>query len=188
MLKTLGYAALIGGALVALPALAQDSSSPFVKNQAIDQWRASKLVGVSVMGPDQKRIGKIEDVLVDHDGKAQTVVIGVGGFLGIGTKDVGVPFHSLQWRTEGRAVAVNPPAPSTGMAQTAAPATVKTDPAATEASQGYPDMAMLNMTKQQLQNAPDFHYAPSPTAGAAAPLTAPPPPAAQKRTDATTPN
>jgi sporulation protein YlmC with PRC-barrel domain len=162
MLKTLGYAALIGGTLIALPAFAQTSNDTFVKEQAINQWRASKLVGVKVVGNDQKKIGSIEDVLLDHDGNAQTVVIGVGGFLGIGAKDVAVPFKAMQWRTEGRAVAVNPPDASPGVAQTAAPATVKTDPAATEASQGYPDMAMLDMTKQQLQNAPDFHYAATP--------------------------
>ncbi len=162
MLKTLGYAALIGGTLIALPAFAQTPNDTFVKEQAINQWRASKLVGVKVVGNDQKKIGSIEDVLLDHDGAAQTVVIGVGGFLGIGAKDVAVPFKTMQWRTEGRAVAVNPPNASPGVGQTASPATVKTDPAATEASQGYPDMAMLDMTKQQLQSAPDFHYAPTP--------------------------
>jgi sporulation protein YlmC with PRC-barrel domain len=162
MLKTIGYAALLGGALIALPAFAQSSNDSFVKQQQMNQWRASKLVGVKVVGNDDKKIGSINDVLIDHDGNAQTVVIGVGGFLGIGAKDVAVPFKAMQWRTEGRAVAVNPPDASPGVAQTGTPATVKTDPAATEASQGYPDMAMLDMTKQQLQNAPDFHYMPTP--------------------------
>jgi hypothetical protein len=57
-----------------------------------------------------------------------------------------------------------------------APAMKKTDPAATEASQGYPDMAMLNMTKEQLQAAPDFKYAPTPgseEAAAPAPASTP---------------
>jgi len=164
MLKRLGYVALVGGALIALPALAQAAGdTPFVTNQAIDQWRASKLVGVSVMGAEQKSIGTIEDVLIDHDGNAQTVVIGVGGFLGIGEKAVGVPFKTMHWRTEARMVTETAPMtapPATG--DTAGPPTVKTDPAATEASQGYPDVAILDMTKQQLQNAPDFHYAPAP--------------------------
>ena len=160
MLKQLGFAALLGAALIA-PATAQTSSDPFIKEQAINQWRASKLVGVSVMGADQKKIGKIEDVLVDHDGNAQAIVISVGGFLGIGAKDVAVPFKMMQWRTEGRPVPVPVQTPNP---IGAAPATAKTDPAATEASQGYPDMAMLDMTKTQLQNAPDFHYAPEPAA------------------------
>jgi len=167
MLKQLGIAALFGAALIA-PASAQTSSDPFIKQQAVDQWRASKLVGVSVVGADQKKIGKIEEVLVDHNGSAQAIVISVGGFLGIGAKDVAVPFKSMQWRTEGRSVAAPPSQTSaqtstTPMSSTPA-ATVKTDPAATEASQGYPDMAMLDMTKEQLQNAPDFQYAPPPAA------------------------
>jgi sporulation protein YlmC with PRC-barrel domain len=179
MLKKLGSIGLLGGALMALPVLAQAADDSFVKEQSMNQWRASKLVGVSVMGADQKKIGKIDDVLFDHEGNAQVIVIGVGGFLGIGAKDVGVPFKTMQWRTEGRTVATaGPPATSSpGSNPTSAPsATMKTDPAATEASQGYPDMGVLNMTKSQLQAAPDFHYAASPTADAgpaAAPATAP---------------
>jgi sporulation protein YlmC with PRC-barrel domain len=167
MLKKLGYAGMIGGALIAFPLLAQAADDTFVKEQATNQWRASKLVGVSVMGPDQKKIGKIDDVLFDHDGNAQVIVVGVGGFLGLGAKEVGVPFKTMQWRTEGRTVATAgpPPASSSGNAPST---TAKTDPAATEASQGYPDMGVLNMTKAQLQSAPDFHYAASPTADAGA--------------------
>jgi sporulation protein YlmC with PRC-barrel domain len=179
MLKQLGFIGLVGGALIAIPAMAQAADDSFVKEQSMNQWRASKLVGVSVMGADQKKIGKIDDVLFDHDGNAQVIVVGVGGFLGIGAKDVGVPFKTMQWRTEGRTVATaGPPATSSpGSNPTSAPsANMKTDPAATEASQGYPDMGVLNMTKAQLQGAPDFHYAASPTAdagAAAAPPAAP---------------
>ncbi|MBV9907923.1 MAG: PRC-barrel domain-containing protein, partial [Hyphomicrobiales bacterium] len=163
--------------LLAAPAFADNDI--FVKQQAIDQWRASKLVGVSVVGSDQKTtIGSIKDVLIDHNGNAQAVVIGVGGFLGMGQKNVAVPFKELQWRTEARTVAESAPASTSGTGNSA-PAMKKTDPAATEASQGYPDMAMLNMTKEQLKAAPDFQYAPTPSSGdtSAAPATAP---AAQK--------
>jgi sporulation protein YlmC with PRC-barrel domain len=177
MLKQLGYAGLIGAALMATPVLAQTADNSFVKQQAINQWRASQLVGVSVMGADQTKIGKIEDVLIDHDGTAQVVVIGVGGFLGIGRKDVGVPFKSMQWRTEGRTVAITAPPPKSSDNSDAmnTTATTKTDPAATEANQGYPDMGVLNLTKAQLQNAPDFRYAPSPTADAGAAANPPAP-------------
>ncbi len=162
MLRSISYAALIGAALLAAPAFAETTNDAFVKQQAIDQWRASKLVGVSVLGADQKTtIGSIKDVLIDHNGNAQAVVIGVGGFLGMGQKNVAVPFKNLQWRTEGRTVAEATPMTTSGSGN-AAPAMKKTDPAATEASQGYPDMAMLNMTKEQLQLAPDFKYAPYP--------------------------
>jgi sporulation protein YlmC with PRC-barrel domain len=144
---------------------AKPSSDTFVTRQEMDQWRGSKLVGVSVYGPDQKKVGSIKDVLMDHDGNAKVIVISVGGFLGIGSKDVGVPFKSMQWRTEGRAAATNPPPASTtgsgnGMSAGQSAATeTKTDPKAVEASQGYPDMGVIAMTQEQLKAAPEFHYA-----------------------------
>ena len=142
-------------------AAAQDNGA-FVKEQALNQWRASKLVGVSVMGPNQEKIGKIEDVLMDHDGNAQVVVVSVGGFLGMGAKDVGVPFKTMQWRTEGRTVVAGGARDAHEQRPCQRPAKpVKSDPAAAEANQGYPDMGVLNMTKAQLQSAPDFKYAPS---------------------------
>ncbi len=61
-------------------------------------------MGVGVFGPDDKQIGKIDDVSMNQNGAAQTVVIGAGGFLGFGKKDVAVPFSaarldvSLHWR------------------------------------------------------------------------------------------
>jgi sporulation protein YlmC with PRC-barrel domain len=150
----------------------------FVTSEAVTQWRAPKLVGVAVYGPDDKQIGKIRDVLIDHDGAAQTVVIGVGGFLGFGTKDVAVPFAAIQWRTEPRKVPAtdqpptNPVASTSG--QTAGPPPMKeTDPAATEASQGYPDKAILGVTVADLKSAPDFHYAASPEANVDARATGP---------------
>jgi hypothetical protein len=96
------------------------------------------------------------------------VVIGVGGFLGLGTKEVAVPFTAMRWRTEARVVPItNPPLanPPGSTGDTNERRTQKmTDPAATEASQGYPDKAFLSVTLEQLQSAPDFEYAPSPLA------------------------
>ena len=134
----------------------------FVTQQAHNQWRSSKLVGVSVYGPDQKKVGSIRDILMDHDGNAQVIVVSVGGFLGMGSKDVAVPFKAMQWRTEGRAAATNPPPASTsgtGNGMSANEGSAKTDPADVEASQGYPDRGVLDMTEAQLKKAPGFHYA-----------------------------
>jgi sporulation protein YlmC with PRC-barrel domain len=145
------------------------AGATFVTAQTVTQWRAPKLVGVAVYGPDDKQIGKIKDVLIDHNGATQAVVIGVGGFLGFGEKDVAVPFAAIRWRTEPRKVPAtdqpptNPVASTSG--QTAGPPPMKeTDLAATEASQGYPDKAMLGVTVADLKSAPDFHYAASPQA------------------------
>ena len=94
----------------AQPAKGADANSQlpaginFVTMQEKAQWRTPKLIGVDVYGADNKKIGKIDDILMGHDGKAQAVVIGVGGFLGIGKKDVGVPFSAIEWKTEPRKV------------------------------------------------------------------------------------
>jgi PRC-barrel domain len=140
---------------------------PFATRQSVGQWRAPKLVGVAVFSADNQKIGLVKDVLIDHDGVARVVVIAVGGFLGIGAKDIGVPFNSLQWRTEGRVVPTDQPTVSPLSATNAAgeqpePRTI--DPAAAEASQGYPDKALLSVTLAQLQSAPEFQYAPNPVA------------------------
>ncbi|HLH51318.1 MAG TPA: PRC-barrel domain-containing protein [Roseiarcus sp.] len=153
----------------------QASANPtFITQQAKDQWRAGKLVGVAVYGKNQKKVGSVKDILMDHEGNAQAVVISIGGFLGIGSKDVAVPFKAMQWQTEGRAAATNPPPASTsgtgngmtpnqGAAQPAQ-ATQKESPADVEASQGYPDRGVIAMTEAQLKSAPDFHYASDNTA------------------------
>lgn len=71
------------------------SQVAFVQNQHATDWRGSKLIGASVYGPDDKSIGDINDVLIANDGKINAVVIGVGGFLGVGEKNVAVPFDKL---------------------------------------------------------------------------------------------
>jgi sporulation protein YlmC with PRC-barrel domain len=70
-------------------------SAGFVRQQTPDEWRGSKLIGSSVYGPDDKSIGEIDDVIVASNGQIKAVVVGVGGFLGVGQKDVAVPFNSL---------------------------------------------------------------------------------------------
>lgn len=67
----------------------------FVQQQNASEWRGSKLIGASVYGPENASIGEISDVLIASDGKIQAVVVGVGGFLGAGEKDVALPFDAL---------------------------------------------------------------------------------------------
>src|SRR4051795_2168161 len=54
----------------------------------------------NVYDPSDNKIGEIMDVLVDRAGKATALIIGVGGFLGIGEKDVAVPFDAVQVTTK----------------------------------------------------------------------------------------
>ena len=181
MLRSLAYTSFVSAALMGSGAYAADNPAPtdqsaqtqaalgvsFVTSQDMSQWRAPKLIGVGVYGPDDKQIGKIDDLLVDKNGSAKTIVIGVGGFLGF-KKDVAVPFSAAvaNGTAEGRgrrrstsAVTGNPAAPGTTANQQ--PPMKETDPAAAEASKGYPDKAVLNVTLDELKSAPDFKYASS---------------------------
>jgi hypothetical protein len=54
----------------------------------------------SVYDPSDAKIGEIVDVLIDREGKATALMIGVGGFLGIGQKDVAVPFNAVRVTTK----------------------------------------------------------------------------------------
>ncbi len=100
---TLAAAFALAPALAAPAALAQ--SGPFLAEEGPELWRASKLVGVDVLGPDGKKVGTVSDVLMDHDGHAADVVIGVGGFLGLGRKDVALPFAQVRFTQEPRPAA-----------------------------------------------------------------------------------
>src|SRR5215212_3821520 len=142
------------------------------------QWRASKLEGLDVYNQNNEKIGDIDELILDNSGKIQAVVIGVGGFLGIGERNVAVPFDQIKFVNEPRAgVAVNNPnAPATpvapGTATTAtnnttvntANAPTTTGTATTtrtdNANRDVPDHAILtvNMTKDQLKAAPEFKY------------------------------
>jgi PRC-barrel domain len=60
----------------------------FVATQKPDQWLASKFKGTDVLGADNKKIGDVSDMLFDKNGKIEAFVISVGGFLGMGAKEV----------------------------------------------------------------------------------------------------
>ena len=60
----------------------------FVSAQKPDQWLASKFKGTDVLGSDNQKIGDVSDILFDKSGKVEAFVIGVGGFLGVGSKEV----------------------------------------------------------------------------------------------------
>jgi hypothetical protein len=62
----------------------------FVTKQTSDQHLASKVNGTDVIGADDAKIGDVSDVLFDKDHKVIAYIVGVGGFLGIGAKDVAI--------------------------------------------------------------------------------------------------
>jgi sporulation protein YlmC with PRC-barrel domain len=54
----------------------------------------------NVYDPSDNKIGEIMDVLVDREGRATALIVGVGGFLGVGEKDVAVPFNAVRATTK----------------------------------------------------------------------------------------
>lgn len=88
ILHSLGLAA--AASLIAGAASAAVMSAP-----PPDSWTVTNYYKQTVYGPNQNKIGDVDDVLVDKSGKVTGLVIGVGGFLGVGTKDVIVPFSDV---------------------------------------------------------------------------------------------
>jgi sporulation protein YlmC with PRC-barrel domain len=68
----------------------------FVISQKPDQWLASKFRGTNVLGADGKKIGDVRDILFDKTGKIEAYVVSVGGFLGMGAKEVAMAPDSFQ--------------------------------------------------------------------------------------------
>jgi sporulation protein YlmC with PRC-barrel domain len=116
------------------------------------QWRASKLIGVDVYNTANEKLGDISDILLDQSGKVSGVIIGVGGFLGLGERDVLVGLDKLDL--------VKEPLPSTtGAATGSLTQTARSARAANE--KWYPDHAVMNATKDQLKAMPQFKYSDS---------------------------
>jgi len=108
----------------------------FINTQATDQWLSSNFIGVDVVGPDNVKIGDITDILFEKNGNVVGYVVGIGGFLGIGAKNVALAPSSFQ------VVPADAGRATTGSAATAARAD---------------DVKLkLNMTKDQLQQAASF--------------------------------
>ncbi len=156
-------AALLGATLLAVPAMAQSNKAPPpAANQqtqtqmrgdvaATDLWRGSKVIGLNVYNNQNDKIGDINELLLDRQGRIEMVVIGVGGFLGMGEHNVAVKFSALKWATEPvqSKTSANRPATTTTGAGAGANAA---------ADQNYPDHAVLDATKKQLKSMPEFKY------------------------------
>ncbi|KJC52842.1 photosystem reaction center subunit H [Bradyrhizobium sp. LTSP885] len=177
-------AGIAGSALLATVAFAQ---TPTDKNDKAEMstattsasstshqgnWRASKVVGLSVYNDNNQSVGSINDLLMDKSGDIKAVVIGVGGFLGVGEHLVAVPLDKVKFVNQpvaytgagasntgtGPATTNTTPTTTTGAATTA-PAATTTAPAATSKSNPwYPDHAVFNATKDELKAMPEFKY------------------------------
>ena len=162
MLKTLLITAAVSGVIISgaiaqsetptAPPAKNQSAAPkdsvsasetkFITSQGAEQWVFTKFRGSDVLGPDNARIGSVNDLLFDGTGKIIGVVVGVGGFLGIGAKNVAIDMSAFN--------AVPPD--SAGNAND--PSNVK---------------LKVAWRKDQLQDAPDFQYYKSPARTAPTP-------------------
>lgn len=71
-------------------------SASTISSQSADQMLASKVRGADVMGSNDEKIGDVSDILFSKDGKVEAYVLSVGGFLGVGAKEVALAPSSVQ--------------------------------------------------------------------------------------------
>jgi sporulation protein YlmC with PRC-barrel domain len=133
-------------------------------------WRASKLVGVKVYNDNNENVGSISDLLTDKSGTIKAIVIGVGGFLGMGEHLVAVSFDKVKFTDQPVAYTAASNAPAAGTTSTTPPSSTTTtgSTAGTSSSSSmastskpnpwYPDHAVFNATKDELKAMPQFQY------------------------------
>ena len=78
------------------PPAASPSGQPMWYSHQADEMRASKLIGTKVVNTANETIGDINEIVLAKDGKVAAVILGVGGFLGVGEREVAVNFESLR--------------------------------------------------------------------------------------------
>jgi sporulation protein YlmC with PRC-barrel domain len=79
-------------AALSTPAFAAETISALPS----DSWTITNYYKQDVYDKNQNTVGKIDDVLIDKSGMIAALMIGVGGFLGMGEKDVALPFNAVQ--------------------------------------------------------------------------------------------
>jgi hypothetical protein len=144
MVRTLLLTAAVSGLMIS-GAWSQSAISgganegaKFVASQNPDQLVWSRFKGTDVVGPNDEIIGGVNDLLFDKSGKIFGVVVGVGGFLGIGQKNVAIDMGAFQL----------------------VPATVGSTTAPVTGRANDPSEVKLKVawTKDDIQKAPDFQY------------------------------
>jgi sporulation protein YlmC with PRC-barrel domain len=91
----------------AAPPAAGAESANFLTVQKQGDRMASEVIGTTAVDQAGESVGKISDLILDQDNKAVGAVISVGGFMGIGSKLVGVPWQSVKLQTkDGKPVAM----------------------------------------------------------------------------------
>ena len=93
--------------------------------QSHNAWRSTKLDGATVYNEHGDSVGTIDDMLLDSTGKVSNVVLSVGGFLGVDSKYVEVPFSKLKFEpSKGNPAAATTHTTATGTTTTATTGTI----------------------------------------------------------------
>jgi sporulation protein YlmC with PRC-barrel domain len=156
-------AALLGTALLTGTAFAQNATTTDRSNvntavHKDGQWRASKVIGVNVYNENNEKIGDIQEIIIDKSAKVDNVVLGVGGFLGMGEHYVAVPMEKLKWVDEPVRTSSTTTAPADKSTATTGEANRANRAERAANEKWYPDHAVLNATKDQLKAMPQFKY------------------------------
>ena len=164
---------LVASALLATVASAQTPTATTDRNGAAPpasassssyqgEWRASKVVGLGVYNDNNESIGTINELLMDKSGNVKVAVLSVGGFLGVGSHYVAIPYEKLKFVNEPVAYtgASNAPAnrPASSTTTTIGSASDTTPATASKPNLWYPDHAVFNATKDELKAMPEFKY------------------------------
>jgi sporulation protein YlmC with PRC-barrel domain len=165
--------AMAGGAAYAQSAQPADRSAPAAttspaaspdKMMLKGKWRASKLMGLDVYNEANEKLGDINELIVDKDGKVNAVIIGVGGFLGMGEHDIAVTMDKLKFveepvRTSSTSSATRETTTGTATAPANSTATTTTTRSSSaNANDWTPDHAVMSGNKEQLKAMPQFKY------------------------------
>jgi sporulation protein YlmC with PRC-barrel domain len=170
-------AALLSAAVFSAPAYAQTAQTaqppaPAAtagsqeKMELKGNWRASKLMGLDVYNDANEKLGDVNELILDKQGKVNAVVIGVGGFLGMGEHDIAVSMDKLKFVEE--PVRTSSTAPGATTRDTTGTQRETTTGAATgattstarsaDANDWMPDHVVMSGTKEQLKAMPQFKY------------------------------
>jgi len=166
-------AALVSAAVLSAPAYAQtaDRAAPAATSAGSHEkmalkgnWRASKLMGLDVYNEANEKLGDVNELILDKNGKVSAVVIGVGGFLGMGEHDIAVSMDKLKFVEEPVRTSSTAPATTTRETTTketttgTASTTTTTTARNADTNDWVPDHAVMSGTKEQLKAMPQFKY------------------------------
>lgn len=153
--------AVIGGAAFAQSTQPADRAAPAATAQPADKmalkgnWRASKLMGLNVYNEANEKLGDINELLVDKSGKINAVVIGIGGFLGMGEHDIAVSIDKLKFVEEPVRTSSSSTSTTSRDTTTGAASTNTTN---RNANDWVPDHAVMSGNKEQLKALQQFKY------------------------------